>query len=991
VLKDKSRNALNQVLMLGQHEAKWYDDAEFLFNYRRAHTADKRTGDISVAQEKEALDAYRAYIDTNDMEWAIRNDDMYRKLKDDGYETVTFSTPQGQVLNQNARIKDDFSKIGDSLVEGEGTGEFRAYNASDNIHYTEKNQASPALFEKLQKQGYVLVEFPDAVKLVNNQKQEIYTSKFLIKKNELSRRPVSRIQEGYSQGGHRPVQGPYFVKKAVRATQGDTGRSVLLSPITLRSASTPAAGRAWANTMNEAIDAAAKGADEAAINNLFEAAGSKGFPSAAEFLDDFNTGKYGSGDDKFEVVFDREMPSAYTTGGPDVAQFSDEVHHRNSKAGMAATHGRLYYSRKGDNVLRDVEGELATVLDPLSAMDAGLSNVARLSSLYEYRSRAIEQWVKAFSSSLEKYNPNAGPMEVFMHGKVKDSVRGATRDKIEAQREAVKRVLRFRTKEEQIYDDRMRQVAEWVMGDATDGLRAKTGNYILDLKDKSILGSIRSATFDLTLGMFNIAQLPLQISTAVAAVTLSPRAGLSALSDIMTLRYLRTVAARDPKRYRQFLDDIAANNEFKKNGFASAEEYKEFLRYSQDSGLFKLNDNHTLNDNFGPSAAYSETGRMVKNVREWGRMPFYEAEIFNQHVAYGIAWREARKAFPSMDYKSPAFKQEVSRLTQNYGFRMMDEAQAGFQKGLLSLPTQFWAYPLRMLEAMSGRHFTKEQKLRLIIGQFVLWGSAGLPLLSLITDALAARDGEAVPVGDPRSLVTRGLVDNILYAAFDADVQVGKRLGVGSLPDQIIMSMMGENSFGAVAPIDLLGGASLSVIGNTTSAIYYAGKWQYALAGNEDDLTIVDTPALEKLARQVTSVNNVMNAYYGFKYGKIISRNGNPVTTVNEVEAGFAAFGVPPGNMEAINAAMGYSKKKKEGVATAVKVLDQLDNEWKRDPSKLEENTKLAQLFMALQPKEWQDEIRRQHNRNARQTYETLHAGLADRVAKDIEQREEEE
>jgi 2-isopropylmalate synthase len=110
---------------------------------------------------------------------------------------------------------------------------------------------------------------------------------------------------------------------------------------------------------------------------------------------------------------------------------------------------------------------------------------------------------------------------------------------------------------------------------------------------------------------------------------------------------------------------------------------------------------------------------------------------------------------------------------------------------------------------------------------------------------------------------------------------------------------------------------------------------------------------------------------------------------VNVIEAGFAAFGIPPGDMDAISAKMAYNKNKTEKVKSAVKVLDQLDNEWKLDPSKYEENRKLAQLFMAMQPKEWQDEIRRQHNRNQRAKYDTLHEGLEDRIAKDIEQREQ--
>lgn len=220
---------------------------------------------------------------------------------------------------------------------------------------------------------------------------------------------------------------------------------------------------------------------------------------------------------------------------------------------------------------------------------------------------------------------------------------------------------------------------------------------------------------------------------------------------------------------------------------------------------------------------------------------------------------------------------------------------------------------------------------------------------------------------------------------------VGKRVGVGSFPTELYKSIMGENSFGQVSPAQFAVGASFSVLGSTFQTAWSLVKWQAALSGNEEGLDLTDTPAIEKLARQASSVNNIMNAYYGYKYGKLVSRNGTLVADINNIEAGFAAFGIPPGDMDAITTAMDYNKKKREGVATAVKVLDQLDTEWKLDPSKLEENTKLAQLFMAMQPKEWQDEIRRQHNRNSRNGLETLHAGLEERIQKDAEQREMEE
>ena len=102
--------------------------------------------------------------------------------------------------------------------------------------------------------------------------------------------------------------------------------------------------------------------------------------------------------------------------------------------------------------------------------------------------------------------------------------------------------------------------------------------------------------------------------------------------------------------------------------------------------------------------------------------------MWNRAVAWRIAWGDARKIHPNLDFNSNDFRTYLAGRAEDYSFRMSDTSAAYWQKGVLSIPTQFWAYNARMLETMIGDTFTTEQKVRLILGQSLLYGSAGVPM-----------------------------------------------------------------------------------------------------------------------------------------------------------------------------------------------------------------------------------------------------------------------
>lgn len=975
-LTNKERYHVQEVMRRGIIKEEWYTDAQFLDLYEASYAGQK------ARNPERALAAYKAYKDYNDIEWALRNDVLYENLAKEGYSTVGFSSSRVTVTDQNAIVKSDWKKITDTADDN-----YRVYDASNNIHYHKNNKLLGDKLDQYKEGDYVLVKTQFAQKLQDG----TVVQNFLIKKPDLIEKPLGRIQVGYSAGGHRMYTDKYFVKQAVRHTQADTGQQVLLAPNTFIAAPSRGAAQKWANVMDQARLAYKEGGKNAA-DAVFAAAGRKGFPSTEEFVASITRGDIPI-NEKFEVVFDRELPSAYSSAGVDPRTFMDSSELQNSSAGILKTQGRMFYSGKGE-VLKDTMGQEAAIVDPYDMMATSMRNVARTVGMNEYRVQAIERWFNTFKDKLDfRRTSGASPYEAFMHAQVDSSVPIAERDQIEAQRETIKRTLGFESNYDKGMQRFARQMFEWVAGNEESGWKVTAGRKLYGaIAEKSFTGSLRGLIFDAKLGMFNPAQLLLQMSTLFSAASIRPQ---NAGQAMLTMYPLRAILYKSKGQNIKDIDNLISqavkSAKIDAMGFATEQEYKDFLKFAATSGRFKFSAEDTIVANFNSSAAYGELGGAFQKFREAGRIFFNEGEMANQLFAYHLAWKEVREMFPAMATTSPEFAAKVVGRTEDYSFRMMSGSKAAWQaNGLASLPTQFWAYPMRVFEASgllgnARSGFTRAQQARLIVTQAALFGIPGIPFMQTLTDLISSKTGEGPELGSLSGLFGRGLIDNSIYALWDQDINVGKRLAVGSFVDDLLAEAFGYSAFGDVAPVDLAGGASLSVLGNIGTTLYNIIKWQYALKGNEEGLNATDLDLHMNFFREISTINNAMNGLYAYNYGRMMTRKGRELFDVDPGSAAFIAMGFRPGEENRIKIDMAYLKNKKEHIESAAGVVHKLRQEWIDDPSKYEENMKKVQVFMAVQPEEWKTDItRKAWERLDKSTLQ----GLEEKVTRDIRNRE---
>jgi hypothetical protein len=952
--KGKSKLFVEQVVLKGRNDMVWYNEDEL--NTLAQRTLKRDLTDVE-------LDAYNAFRELNDVEYWMRNDEVYKSKVVAGWESAEFDTPIGKINLQDVKVNEKL----------DSAGRQRIYDVETGQHFTTERPMTDTELALKKGQNYVIVELREAQKMADN----TYVQRFLVRRNNLSRRPLERTQVGYVPGGHRMYEGDHFVKQARRAVQGDTLKEFFLSPRTFVVGTRQEAG-AWARGMEEArLFFKDKGVSTTAdeIDAIF--ARHKGeFPSGEEFLNDMNSGKL-SKDDAFEAVFDRELPSVYRELDPNAVAFAEEESGYN---GWLVTTGRMYTGKKSEAALVDYMGKSAPTLDPFRAADRAMQNIANIMSFSDYKISSTERWSRAFKKYTDyaQRGDNMTDMEILRNAQFRPDTPNNIRSAGEAQRQIIQRNIGWKSESDLMGEQTTRRLAAFVFGDDPTSIRAKTEKIVTDWwKETNPVLALRSAAFDMKLGLLNVAQLPLQVSTSFAAVSLSPKFGAQAFMLFAPFR------AYIYNGNDAIIEELIKSGWAAKSGYKDAESLRAMMRTAKQSGFFNVSATHDLIRAAGPNGAMSSFGNTVDDLRETGRFFFHQAEIINRSVAWNIAWQETRAAFPDLSMKSEEFIRKVSGQADRYSMFMTKESEAWWQRGFLSIPTQFWGYQARMLEAMFGKSFTGMQKARLMAVQSLMYGTAGLPLLPWISEHIKEKHGKPVDINSFWGVADRGLLDYAMYQMTGADIAYGAKYGSGAWLSNTIRDFFGAGQFGEKSMAETIGGATFGILGQSAGIMFDAFKHSVAESG-ADIGGDKDPESLIKLAKQISTVNNTLKAYWIFQYGTYVSTSGQVMVDGLPTAAGIATLmGFNPAELDHISTMMGFNQKQTDIVNEAAKVVSKYRVRMISEPENRQEYAKEVSAFIRRFPPDLRKRILMKTNRD-------FDPSLYDGLVEQVEQRTKE-
>lgn len=567
---------------------------------------------------------------------------------------------------------------------------------------------------------------------------------------------------------------------------------------------------------------------------------------------------------------------------------------------LAEVRGR--YTGKKDEVDIDVLGSENdavfktngdTLMDPMRVLRNSMANIVDLRTMEDYALKSSNDYIGYFRQLLKGTDDDFRfrPLSYLYNPQYKDGVDAGQMAQAEAVRRSVVRLL-----------DNSNPIAR-----SLDPLTDRLAQNLLDAKvykdfntAKEHLSTmtnvdrfLRKGAFNLKLGLFNFRQLTLQTSAVLQAWAISPVSAMKA--GRMTVFFPFVRMAKDDDMIMQ----MAKWAEKRGSGWKAEDAFEAIIEFRK-SGFWEVGGDVAYLDDFA-------TPKM-RNVIP-GTDKVDHAYFFNQgeRNARWVAWMTAYDEWKSgklvgryglqkggkMDRRvREGLLQRAKDLTGN----MTRESNAAWQKGWLSPVTQFMGYQMRMTEQMlSPRKLTSSERLRLITTMGGLYGvgvPAGAVALGIVPGTDVLRQtlmGAGIEYDDTMGeFLVDGMISEMWEYVFDAELDFSSSFGPGGLPT--FYDLLREDSTWTDLVLGASGGIALDIWKDSQPLLY--SLW--AMTNPEaPDFPIMPKDVIDIL-RNASSVNNAYKVQNALTVQKILSQNETYIADISVGEAMSSFFSGAP-------------------------------------------------------------------------------------------------
>ena len=344
---------------------------------------------------------------------------------------------------------------------------------------------------------------------------------------------------------------------------------------------------------------------------------------------------------------------------------------------------------------------------------------------------------------------------------------------------------------------------------------------------------------------------------------------------------------------------------------------KEFARiveaFADRSGLPYNVDQHLLVQGFVDpykrgSPATSIPGRALGITRAVGRgafsvfktVGFDAGEFANVQGTWLVALRRFKKANPGVDWATESNLNKINTAAREMSYGMTQPGRFAYQDGWASLPLQFWQVPHKaVLSVTTSQLYTREEKLRILASNLVLFGGAGFVGVDAIMNYLLTHSDTEIPK-PMRDAMRGGLTDMFINGGIDmflndtsnpTDLMVSENFS----PYAQMLTNLNDVFQNTSLPMwELL--AKTPAAGTALSRIFKASQDIAFLFTSPDYHPFTDPEDAKKvmlsLATMPSGMNNYLKYKYALKTGIMVSSSGDPTVAVNRYEAMAKLFGV---------------------------------------------------------------------------------------------------
>lgn len=432
---------------------------------------------------------------------------------------------------------------------------------------------------------------------------------------------------------------------------------------------------------------------------------------------------------------------------------------------------------------------------------------------------------------------------------------------------------------------------------------------------KDPVKAMRGLAFTQKMGFFNPAQLLLQAQTMVHTL------GVAGLEH-GAKGYAATWAHRAAMMAPQHADWI-----FKK--FApgwSAADARESFDWAQRSGWYRIGREVAVLDDYTESVGFAPGMRgKISGLADKSAVFFREGERWTRMAAWNAAFSEWKAANPGKAFNGMSAQTVLARANL-MTVDMLASSNAAWQKGVLGIPTQFWAYQSRLMEQLWGNRLTAAEKVRVTAAYSLIYGIpvaggawAGFWPIHETVREWSLQNGYE-PEG-PLSFLDKGIGNVASELITGTEFSVSERFGPGGLPF-IEDILSGDETL-----VEAIGGVSGTTIGENMKALYPFAYSVYSLFNPQSELYPVTTHDILDLARTTSTGNSVYNILAAYNLINAATKNGVPTDRLEGWESLIALFGPSPSR---ISDAYRILENEKERTAFEKKGIDEASKELRR-------------------------------------------------------------
>jgi len=442
--------------------------------------------------------------------------------------------------------------------------------------------------------------------------------------------------------------------------------------------------------------------------------------------------------------------------------------------------------------------------------------------------------------------------------------------------------------------------------------------------------------------------------------------------------------------------DIAANM-----AGMSRDEFKAMARAYDDSGLRQSIMNHAMLQNYGALASrvgyakgFARATQIASNMlraptRAASAIGFQAGEKSNLAMSWLLTYNRWKKENPGLELAGNKDAQAmIAAKARQWTLNANRMGTFKFQQGLLSNMTQFWAFQLKALHALtSSPAFTGTQKMRMAVGMGAMWGAAGYGVVGSETwkqvqTAYHRVTGEEFPqtVGEVnvKEMIENGLVhkffNDMLTAMFGRDDNgqpamvdfSGQMSPIGGY--DIITSFLSKDG----TPFEVFAGVSGYSYDNIANAVTFAHNiWRSPLMDSPEKAAKI----VQAFARILPLVDQMTRGAMAANLQRHISKS--TLTADEKISTGEAVMLALTGFMSqkevsAIEMRMASSKNYKEqqqvgkDMASVANLLlnQQMDKTGNRlTPEQWQELEQTLQLFTTDMSPQQANEVRKAFNK----------------------------